>query len=268
MPFNQVIKPKRKNTGNLKKAPPDSLMLKKRKLESIHSTDSFSAISSIYPLPSSDSADYIAAKDTSTDFIWKIHNYIDYNYDKNKSVPRRKIRTQFNDKSSFVPYVAFSELTGTQKTEIIDHALTFARAAQNSVDNSKKQFNYKNERIIRHEIEWHRKFTLSFACFIFFFIGAPLGAIIRKGGFGVSVVISILFFIFYYILSIAGEKFAREAVMPAYIGMWISSFVLMPLGIFLTYKATTDSVIFNADSYLIFFKKIFNKFSKKEIEEN
>jgi len=182
------------------------------------------------------------------------------------SIINKKINN--GDKINFIPYNVLQELTTTQKSEAIDHALTFARAAQNSVDNSKKQFNYKIERIIRHEIEWHRKFTLSFACFIFFFIGAPLGAIIRKGGFGVSVVISIVFFIFYYILSIAGEKFAREAVMPAYIGMWISSFILMPLGIFLTYKATTDSVIFNADSYLIFFKKIFSKFSKKEIEES
>ena len=149
------------------------------------------------------------------------------------------------------------------KEEIVEYALTFARAAQNNITNSKKQFNYKAERIRRHQIEWHRKFSLSFACLVFFFIGAPFGAIIRKGGFGTPVVVSVLFFILYYIISISGEKFAREGIMSAYIGMWLSSFILMPLGIFLTYKATTDSVILNADTYLLFFKKLFKRFLKQ-----
>lgn len=186
---------------------------------------------------------------------------------KEKTDSIKNIKNLLTTKSAFYPDSVLQKLTQTQKNDAINHALTYARAAQNSVDNSLKQFNYKKERIRRHEIEWHRKFTLSFACLVFFFIGAPFGAIIRKGGFGVSVVISIMFFIFYYILSIAGEKFAREGVMPAYIGMWISSFVLMPLGIFLTYKATTDSVILNADTYVLFFKKLFNRFSKKKTEE-
>jgi lipopolysaccharide export system permease protein len=149
------------------------------------------------------------------------------------------------------------------KNDAINHALTYARTTQNSINNSKKQFNRKAEKIRRHEIEWHRKFALSFACLVFFFIGAPFGAIIRKGGFGTPVVISVLFFILYYIISITGEKFTREGIMPAYIGMWLSTFILMPLGIFLTYKATTDSVILNADSYLLFFKKLFYKIFKK-----
>ncbi|MGE0088267.1 MAG: LptF/LptG family permease [Bacteroidales bacterium] len=159
---------------------------------------------------------------------------------------------------------AFNNLTISEKNEAIGYALTYARAAQGSVEDSKKHFNYKQDRIRRHQIEWHRKFALSFACFVFFFIGAPLGAIVRKGGFGTPVVISIFLFIFYYILSISGEKFVREGVLPAYIGMWISSFVLMPLGIFLTYKATTDSVILNADTYFTGIKKLVARFSKKK----
>lgn len=158
---------------------------------------------------------------------------------------------------------AYKSLNLNNKDHVMQYALTFARAVQNNLTNSKKQFEYKAERIRRHQIEWHRKFSLSFACLVFFFIGAPLGAIIRKGGFGTPVVISILFFILYYIISISGEKFAREGVMPAYMGMWMSSFILMPLGIFLTYKATTDSVILNADTYLLFFKKLFKRLSKK-----
>jgi len=151
----------------------------------------------------------------------------------------------------------------TTQEGVIEYALNYARSAQNNISSTRKQFNRKAEKIRRHQIEWHRKFSLSFACLVFFFIGAPFGAIIRKGGFGTPVVISVLFFILYYIISIAGEKFAREGVMPAYVGMWLSSYILMPLGIFLTYKATTDSVILNADTYLLFFKKIFKRLSKK-----
>jgi lipopolysaccharide export system permease protein len=109
----------------------------------------------------------------------------------------------------------------------------------------------------RHGIEWHRKFTLSFACFIFFFIGAPLGAIIRKGGLGSPVVISVILFIIYYIIDNSGYKFARDGMWTPAEGMWLSSLVLLPLGIFLTYKAATDSVILNADTYILFWKKLF-----------
>ncbi len=164
---------------------------------------------------------------------------------------------------SFNIDTTYKYLDLSERNQVIDNSLTYARAVQNNITNSRKQFEYKAETIRRHEIEWHRKFSLSFACLVFFFIGAPFGAIIRKGGFGTPVVISILFFILYYIISISGEKFAREGVMPPYMGMWLSSFILMPLGIFLTYKATTDSVILNADTYLLFFKKFFKRFSKK-----
>ena len=110
--------------------------------------------------------------------------------------------------------------------------------------------------MVRHDVEWHRKFSMSFACFVFFFIGAPLGAIIRKGGLGMPVVVSVLFFVVYYVIAITGEKFARELVWSPSLGMWVSSFILLPLGIFLSYKATTDSVIMNSDFYMHFFKKL------------
>ncbi|MFW5886771.1 MAG: LptF/LptG family permease, partial [Bacteroidota bacterium] len=95
--------------------------------------------------------------------------------------------------------------------------------------------------------------------FIFFFIGAPLGAIIRKGGLGLPAVISVIFFILYYIISLAGEKFVKEDILPAYIGMWIASIILLPSGIFLTYKATTDSVILSTENYMNLIKKIFRR---------
>ena len=109
--------------------------------------------------------------------------------------------------------------------------------------------------ISKHEIELYRKFTLAFACLIFFFIGAPLGAIIRKGGLGAPVVISVIMFIIYYIIDTAGYKMAREALWPCWAGMWLSSFVLLPTGIFLTYKAATDSALLNPEAWV----KVFNK---------
>lgn len=104
--------------------------------------------------------------------------------------------------------------------------------------------------ISKHEIELYRKFTLAFACLIFFFIGAPLGAIIRKGGLGAPVVISVIMFIIYYIIDTAGYKMAREALWPCWAGMWLSSFVLLPIGVFLTYKAATDSALLNPEAWV------------------
>lgn len=110
--------------------------------------------------------------------------------------------------------------------------------------------------IRRHEIELQKKFTLSLACLIFFFIGAPLGAIIRKGGLGTPIVISVLLFIVYYIIDNVGYKLAREGRWQVWQGIWLSSAVLLPLGIFLTKKAVDDSAVFNADAYRNFFRRL------------
>jgi len=145
-----------------------------------------------------------------------------------------------------------------EKVTTLTYALNEARSAKSNLT-SEAQIQKANEkRLRRYEIEWHKKFTLSLACLVFFFIGAPLGAIIRKGGLGLPLVISVLFFVLYYVITITGEKFVRESYTPAYVGVWISSYVLLPLGIFLTYKATTDSAILNTESYGKLLNKIFN----------
>lgn len=113
-----------------------------------------------------------------------------------------------------------------------------------------------NGYIRKHQIELHRKYTLSFACLIFFFIGAPLGAIIRKGGLGAPIVISVVMFIIYYIIDNAGYKMAREALWPVWQGMWLSSSVLLPIGVFLTYKAATDSGLFNPEVWLKIYDRV------------
>ena len=110
--------------------------------------------------------------------------------------------------------------------------------------------------IRRHEIELFKKYTLSVACLIFFFIGAPLGAIIRKGGLGTPLVISVLLFLFYYIIDNTGYKLARDGHWEVWIGIWLSTFVLAPLGVYVTYKAMNDSAVFNADSYKALLRKL------------
>ncbi len=114
-----------------------------------------------------------------------------------------------------------------------------------------------NKLIRRHWVEMNKKFTLSLACIIFFFIGAPLGAIIRKGGLGMPVVVSIIIFLIYYIINSMGERAAKNGTWEIWFGTWISTFVTLPLGIFFTYKATRDSAVFNADIYMEIIRKMF-----------
>lgn len=156
----------------------------------------------------------------------------------------------------------YTALPKSQQQIAVQRALDYARSSKSYITSTKEEFFHKKKYIARHQIEWNRKFTLSFACFVFFFIGAPLGAIIRKGGLGMPVVISVLFFIVYYIITISGEKFARELMWDPAMGMWVSSFILLPLGIFLSYKATNDSAIMNADFYIEAAKKLISLKSK------
>ncbi len=111
----------------------------------------------------------------------------------------------------------------------------------------------------RSIIESYRKFTLSFACLVFFFIGAPLGAIIRKGGLGTPVIVSMLFFVVYWVFDISGKKLANDGAISPFFGTFISTFVLIPIGVFLTVKSTRDSALFNADAYKIFFRNLWGK---------
>ena len=130
-----------------------------------------------------------------------------------------------------------------KKKQVLYMAQERARNYRDQVDYNAIVLQETDRAIRRHEIELYRKFTLAFACFIFFFIGAPLGAITKKGGLGAPVVMSVILFIIYYIIDNTGYKMAREALWPSWQGMWLSSFVLLPIGLYLTYKATTDSSI-------------------------
>jgi lipopolysaccharide export system permease protein len=113
--------------------------------------------------------------------------------------------------------------------------------------------------ILRFIVEYQRKFTLAVSCLVLFSIGAPLGAIIRKGGLGLPVVMSIIFFLIYHIISTIGEKSAKAGTIDPIFGMWVALIVLAPLGVFLTYKAAVDSVIFDTDSYKQKFLRLIKK---------
>lgn len=157
----------------------------------------------------------------------------------------------------------FSSLSTFEKEELYRKAIENVRSNAQIIAQQTDMMYGSKRHVNNYPMEWHRKYTLSIACVIFFFIGAPLGAIIRKGGLGMPVVVSILMFIAYYILMITGEKFAREDAWSMEGGMWFSSLVFLPLGIWLTYKAATDSSVMNIESYQLFFKRLVNILSFK-----
>lgn len=154
-------------------------------------------------------------------------------------------------------------LPKTQKVTIVETATNIARSAKAYAESVSNDYYADYYSMLRYDVEWHRKFTLSVACIVLFFIGAPLGAIIRKGGLGMPVVISVIFFITFHVLSITGEKLAKEGSVRVWIGMWMATLILLPVGIFLTYKATADSNLFDVNAYFGWVKKLFSRFSKK-----
>lgn len=153
-----------------------------------------------------------------------------------------------------------------------DKTATYLNLAISHAERAKQEYEFKSYAmeddrytIRRHGIEMQKKFTLSFACLVFFFIGAPLGAIIRKGGLGTPLVISVFLFIVYYIIDNTGYKMARDGKLEVWEGIWLSSAVLLPLGVFFTYKAMRDSAVFNIDAYRLFWLRLRGKL-KRELE--
>lgn len=141
--------------------------------------------------------------------------------------------------------------------EVYNNAKSINKSRISEMEYRAMSISDEKRSIRRHEIELIKKFTLSVACIIFFFIGAPLGAIIRKGGLGTPLVISVLLFLVYYIIDNTGYKMARDGHIVVWLGMWLSTFILLPLGVFVTYKAMNDSAVFNKDLYLNFIRRVF-----------
>ncbi|MEZ5013845.1 MAG: LptF/LptG family permease [Chitinophagales bacterium] len=137
-----------------------------------------------------------------------------------------------------------------KRTGVIKRTMQSVRSLSGYSDQIVQRLRINDGKVIEHKIEWHRKFTLSIACLLFVFVGAPLGSIIRKGGFGLPVLWSILIFIFFYVLNITGEKLAEQEVLTPFFGMWLSIIVILPIGIFLTIKAKNDAPVIDSESYL------------------
>ncbi len=143
-----------------------------------------------------------------------------------------------------------------ERKTITENALKSAQNLHEVSSYFSYDISYLQKHFLRFNVELHRKFTLSVACLILFFIGAPLGAIIRKGGLGLPLVVASLIFVFYYVMSITGEKFVREGVWHPVFGMWMSSFVLFPLGLWLTIKTIKDSPLMDAEAWYKFITTI------------
>lgn len=146
-------------------------------------------------------------------------------------------------------------------TQLINRATSHARSVKGSLRSNVAEVEHQNWRLVRGRIEWHRKFAISFACLFLFFIGAPLGAIIRKGGLGLPVVVSTILFVLFYIVMISGEKSAKQEAIDAAWGMWYPIIFLIPFGAFLTYKANQESRLVGIGA---FFKKIGGIFKAKK----
>jgi lipopolysaccharide export system permease protein len=167
----------------------------------------------------------------------------------------------------------FDELIpDSAKYNVYESAVSLTNNIKNTYQFSGLEWGNKKLDKRYSEIEWHRKFAFSLACLVLFFIGAPLGSIIRKGGLGMPLVVALIFFILFHLLNIFGEKFAKENITSIVFGMWLSIIVLVPIGIFLTYKAMHDSQLFNKEFYYRSLKKIrpfvqfvIIKFKKKQI---
>ena len=166
------------------------------------------------------------------------------------------------DKSRFRDMAAMDSIATLQmreKERVWNQARTLAKNSRNMFSFDESAAKEALNQLYRSKVEWHKKMSLPVSIMIFFLIGAPLGAIIRKGGLGLPVVVSVIFFVIYYMISLSGEKLAKEGNWEAVYGMWLSTFILTPIAIYLTYKATNDSALLDTDWYAGKFKALKEK---------
>lgn len=160
---------------------------------------------------------------------------------------------------------SFTELIADSlRKPVLQAVINNVRNFKSLMDVTALDYKLQTENYLRYEIELHRKFTLSFACMLLFLIGAPLGAIIRKGGLGMPLVIAVAFFVAFHILNISGEKLAKAESVPAWLGMWMSSIALLPVAFVLIKAARNDSRIFTADWYKKMYRAVANRLNKNQ----
>jgi lipopolysaccharide export system permease protein len=160
---------------------------------------------------------------------------------------------KYNSKSEMDSLVVLDDLSLLKQKRQFDIAINKLKTIKSIVKSNKDDLEYRKIIIIKHKIEWHRKISLAVACLLLFLVGSCMGAIVRKGGFGLPVLISVFFFIIYHVLSMIGEKSAKDLSMQAYEGIWLANIVFSPIALFLLYKAKNDSQLFDFSSV---FKRI------------
>jgi lipopolysaccharide export system permease protein len=177
-------------------------------------------------------------------------------------VPRQRLR--IND-STIKPLKLPDIMANFDKArhaQILSVAINNARGFKGTLDGLVNSLKYEEEQINPYLVEWHKKFTLSVLIIMLFLISAPLGAIIRKGGIGMPLVISVLLFVLFYAINLVGEKIGKEGILPIWGGMWLSSAVLFPIGLYITMKATSDSALLSLEAYQKFFNRILGATSR------
>jgi lipopolysaccharide export system permease protein len=155
-------------------------------------------------------------------------------------------------------------LPDSARSSVNENVQNIARSVNIGLESLSTTTTYKARELRKHKIEWHRKIVLSLACLVLFLIGAPLGAIIRKGGLGTPLIFAIVFFMLFYFSSTTGEKFAKEDSLTPFTGMWLATFILLPIGFFLTYKAMRDSHLFNKEFYYRVTRRILSFLTPKK----
>ncbi|MFZ9387460.1 MAG: LptF/LptG family permease [Chitinophagaceae bacterium] len=178
-------------------------------------------------------------------------NYMDSSWN---DIPDSGSRPAFQNFESYLP--------DTARGNVNENVKNSTRSISMGMESMLTTYAFKQRELRKHKIEWHRKIVLSLACVVLFLIGAPLGSIIRKGGLGTPLIFAIVFFMLFYFSSTTGEKFAKENSMTPFTGMWLATFILLPIGMFLTYKAMHDSSLFNKEFYnraLRYMRRLINR---------
>ena len=171
----------------------------------------------------------------------------------------KNITNKYTTSTEVDSIINLNTLPPTEKKQQYDIAINKLRALKSVAKSNKDDLEYRKIIITKHKIEWHRKLSLAVACLLLFLIGAPLGSIIRKGGFGIPVLVSVLFFILFHVVNMVGEKSAKDLSMQAFEGMWLANLVFLPLAIFLIYKAKNDAKLFDFSNLTMLFKRPIKK---------
>jgi lipopolysaccharide export system permease protein len=200
------------------------------------------------------------------DSISKTNDSINKNFARNISTSLQYLHDTLVEWKN-IPAVAYKKkmkiFPDSALSTLIDRAISKANEMKNTLQYSLSDSEKRREDLINHQMEWQRKFSFSLACMVLFFIGAPLGSIIRKGGLGMPLVVAIVFFLIFHLLNMFGEKFVKNQTLTPFWGMWLAVIILTPVGIFFTYKAMNDSQLFNKEFYTRLGRKIKSFLQKK-----